>query len=94
MRRKPSTDVGGYRPSPMAEIVSYARRFTDLGVTGEELATPEQVDVLPRRPQAAGSGPGEATGSMAAPAADEDLSAQVMPLRSAARRAWDATVDG
>jgi DNA recombination protein RmuC len=79
-------------------VLVSARRFTDLGVTGEELPVPEQVDLLPRRPQAAGSGPGEATGSTAAPAtvpvADEALSAQVMPLRSAARRAWDATVDG
>ena len=45
-------------------------------------AGPEPVDTVPRRPQAAEF--------------DDDPAdaAQVMPLRSAARRAWDATVDG
>ncbi len=67
-------------------VLVTARRFTDLGVTGEELPTPDQVDLLPRRPQAAESA--------AEPEPDEHLAAQVMPLRSASRRAWDATVDG
>jgi DNA recombination protein RmuC len=63
-------------------VLVSARRFTDLGVTGEELPVPEPVDLLPRRPQA--------------PELIEDPAdaAQFAPLRSAARRAWDATVDG
>jgi DNA recombination protein RmuC len=63
-------------------VLVSARRFTDLGVTGEELPVPEPVDLLPRRPQA--------------PELVDDPAgaAQVAPLRSAARRAWDATVDG
>ncbi len=63
-------------------VLVTARRFTDLGVTGEELPTPEQLDVVPRRPQAA---------ELIDDAPDP---AQVMPLRSASRRVWDATVDG
>ena len=69
-----------------SRVLVSARRFTELGVTGEELPTPEQVDVLPRRPQAP-----EADAELTP---DELISAQVMPLRSASRRAWDATVDG
>ncbi|MET0862699.1 MAG: DNA recombination protein RmuC [Nakamurella sp.] len=63
-------------------VLVTARRFTDLGVAGEDLPAPEPVDLLPRRPQA--------------PELLEDPidAAQVAPLRSAARRAWDATVDG
>ncbi|MEP6560304.1 MAG: DNA recombination protein RmuC [Nakamurella sp.] len=63
-------------------VLVTARRFTDLGVTGEELPVPEPVDLLPRRPQA--------------PELIDDPApaAQVAPLRSAARRAWDATVEG
>ena len=34
-------------------VLVTARRFSDLGVTGEELPPPEQLDVVPRRPQAA-----------------------------------------
>jgi DNA recombination protein RmuC len=65
-----------------SRVLVTARRFNDLGVTGEELPVPEPVDTVPRRPQAAEliEDPAEA--------------AQVMPLRSASRRAWDATVDG
>jgi DNA recombination protein RmuC len=65
-----------------SRVLVTARRFNDLGVTGEELPVPEPVDTVPRRPQAAEliDDPAEA--------------AQVMPLRSASRRAWDATVDG
>ncbi len=75
-------------------VLVSARRFTDLGVTGEELPVPEQIDLLPRRPHAAEPGPGNAPGTAAEPVTDDAASAQVMPLRSAARRAWDATVDG
>jgi DNA recombination protein RmuC len=65
-----------------SRVLVTARRFSDLGVTGEQLRGPEPVDTVPRRPQ------------MAEFADDQDDAAQVMPLRSAARRAWDATVDG
>jgi hypothetical protein len=65
-----------------SRVLVTARRFSDLGVTGEELRGPEPVDTVPRRPQ------------MAEFDDDEVDPAQVMPLRSAARRAWDATVDG
>jgi DNA recombination protein RmuC len=65
-----------------SRVLVTARRFTDLGVTGEEIPSPEPVDTVPRHPQAAEF------------AADPADAAQVTPLRSAARRAWDATVEG
>jgi DNA recombination protein RmuC len=65
-----------------SRVLVTARRFADLGVTGEDLPGPEPVDIVPRRPEAA-----EFTG-------EPVDAAQVMPLRSAARRSWDATVDG
>ena len=63
-------------------VLVTARRFSDLGVAGDQVDGPEPVDTVPRRPQAEEftENPGEA--------------AQMMPLRSASRRAWDATVDG
>ncbi len=63
-------------------VLVTARRFSDLGVTGEQIAAPEPVDTVPRRPQAAEFGIESAD------------AAQVTPLRSADRRAWDATVEG
>ncbi|HEY4991105.1 MAG TPA: DNA recombination protein RmuC [Nakamurella sp.] len=63
-------------------VLVTARRFADLGVSGEELPYPEPVDTMPRRPETTAS------------AADPGDASQVMPLRSAARRTWDATVDG
>lgn len=63
-------------------VLVTARKFGDLGVTGEDLPGPDQVDIVPRRPQAAEF------------VDDRTDAAQVAPLRSAARRAWDATVDG
>src|SRR6478672_1379156 len=65
-----------------SRVLVTARRFNDLGVTGEDLPGPEPVDTVPRRPQ------------MAEFDDDPADAAQVMPLRSAARRSWDATVDG
>jgi DNA recombination protein RmuC len=64
-----------------SRVLVTARRFADLGVTGEELPRPEQIDTVPRRPETAA-------------ADDPAAAAQVMPLRSSSRRAWDATVDG
>jgi len=63
-------------------VLVTARRFSDLGVTGEELPPPEPLDTVPRRPQAT---------ELVDPGID---AAQVAPLRSTARRAWDATVEG
>jgi DNA recombination protein RmuC len=63
-------------------VLVTARRFSDLGVTGEELPSPEPLDTVPRRPQAT---------ELVDPGID---AAQVAPLRSTARRAWDATVEG
>jgi DNA recombination protein RmuC len=65
-----------------SRVLVTARRFTDLGVAGEHVTGPEPVDTVPRRPQAAEF------------EHDPPDAVQVMPLRSAARRAWDATVDG
>jgi DNA recombination protein RmuC len=65
-----------------SRVLVTARRFEELGVTGEQIPSPEPVDTVPRRPQAAEF------------AADSMDPAQVKPLRSAARWAWDATVEG
>jgi len=62
-------------------VLVTARRFSDLGVTGEGLPAPEPIDSVPRRPQAA---------ELLDPGID---AAQVAPLRTTARRAWDATVE-
>ena len=65
-----------------SRVLVTARRFSDLGVTGEQLPSPEPVDTVPRQ-------------TLAAEFVDDSPdAAQVTPLRSAARRAWDATVDG
>jgi len=63
-------------------VLVTARRFSDLGVTGEDLPAPEPVDTVPRRPQAT---------ELVDPGID---AAQVAPLRTTARREWDATVEG
>jgi DNA recombination protein RmuC len=65
-----------------SRVLVTARRFTDLGVTGEEILGPEPVDTMPRRSQVPEFAP------------DPIEATQVTPLRSAERRAWDATVDG
>ncbi len=70
-----------------SRVLVTARRFTDLGVTGEQIGSPEPVDTVPRQPH-------RVDPPAAAPAARGSDPAQVMPLRSATRRAWDATVDG
>ena len=55
-------------------VLVTARRFSDLGVTGEDLPSPQPVDTVPRRPHAA-------------ELSEDPLdAAQVTPLRSAARR--------
>lgn len=63
-------------------VLVTARRFTDLGVAGEQVLGPEPVDTVPRRPEATEFD------------IDPIAAAEVTPLRSASRRAWDATLDG
>ncbi len=81
-----------------SRVLVSARKLADLGVTGEDLPAPDQIDATPLLPAEASGDPPDRldpddAAAQAAVQAEADESAHVMRLRSPVRRARDATVE-